>query len=132
MSGAAWRPGQRRTEEFEVGAEHLATRWQNDVPVLATPVVFWWTEVVAMHLLQPALAEGEMTVGAGHDRVRHLAPTGLGQVVRVSAEVTGVDGGRVTVSVDAADSGGTVYEGVHTRAVVRRDEFVAALGRRSS
>lgn len=130
MGGLAF--GERRTEHFEVRTEHLATAWDNDLPVLATPIVVWWTELVAMRLMQRMLGPGEMTVGAGHDRVRHLAPTGLGRRVAVHAECLKVTPGRAVFEVSAGDAAGTVYEGIHSRAVVARERMLAALKERSS
>ncbi|NIJ14280.1 fluoroacetyl-CoA thioesterase [Saccharomonospora amisosensis] len=127
---ACWAVGDTRVEEFQVRDEHLATSWANDLPVLATPIVLWWTELVAMNLMAPALAVGELTVGAGHEGVQHLAPTGLGETVRVTAELTGADRGKATFDVRAVDSAGVVYRASHTRAVVKRDRMVAALRER--
>ena len=54
-------PGQEGMHTFEVRAEHLATAWDNNLPVLATPIVLWWTELVAMWLMDPTLEPGQMT-----------------------------------------------------------------------
>jgi fluoroacetyl-CoA thioesterase len=125
-------PGRRRTEKFTVLPEHLASEWGNNLPVLATPIVLWWTEVVAMHLMEECLGEDMVTVGAGHDKVRHLAPTPIGQRVRVTAEVSEVSGNRAVFEVEALDETGPIYEAVHSRAVASRERFLQRLERRLS
>lgn len=117
---------------FEVRAEHLATAWDNNLPVLATPIVLWWTELVAMWLMDPTLEPGQMTVGAGHDQVRHAAPTGLGQHVTVRAECLESQSRQVVFRVVAEDAAGPIYEGIHSRGVIDRERMLAALERRST
>lgn len=132
MSEGRVSPGNRRSEQFEVAPEHLATNWANDLPVLATPVVLWWTELVAMNMLAPTLARGEMTVGSGHDRVQHLAPTGIGRPVQVEAILTEIDNGRFTFEVLASDPAGIIYRGIHMRAVVAKERMLDALRKRGT
>lgn len=51
-----------------------AKRWRNDLPVLATPLLLWLSEVTAMEALAEYLEEDEMTVGLSHES-SHLAAT---------------------------------------------------------
>lgn len=110
--------------------EHLvrpadsAAEWGNDLPVLATPVLLWLAEIACMRAMSDALDADEMTVGIGHDS-EHLAPTPVGDSVRVTAQLRSVDGRRVSFDVSARDGRDVVFSGRHTRAVVARSRFVA-------
>ncbi|MER6693767.1 hypothetical protein ABT329_33035, partial [Streptomyces minutiscleroticus] len=55
--------GRSATRRHVVGPRDLATAWDNDVEVLATPVLLWLSEVTAMDVLGDHLTEGWMTVG---------------------------------------------------------------------
>ncbi len=52
--------------------------------------------------------------------MRHIAATPVGRKVRAEAEVTAVDGTRVSFSVRATDFEHDIGEGVHERRVVDR------------
>jgi predicted thioesterase len=106
--------------------EDCARRWGNDLQVLATPVLLWLSEIAAMEVIAPAVPATTMTVGLSHDSA-HLAPTPVGDVVTVTATLTGACGKRLTFAVEAADSRDTVLRGVHERAAVNRDRFLARL-----
>ncbi|MFF4173279.1 thioesterase family protein [Streptomyces sp. NPDC001744] len=109
--------------------EDAATRWGNDLPVLATPVLLWLSEIAAMKVVEQAVGEGDMTVGLAHDS-GHLAPTPVGDEVTVSATLTRVDGRELVFDVEARDSEAVVLRGRHTRALIDRKRFVARIDRR--
>ena len=115
-------PGLVHELVHQVERTDTADAWGNELDVLATPVLLWLAEVASMHAVDGVLAEGEMTVGAEH-AVKHLAPTPLGDSVRVRATLAHVDGKRLTFEVVAADGMETVLEGTHTRYVVDRKRF---------
>jgi predicted thioesterase len=56
--------------------------------------------------------------------VRHLAATPPGQQVRARAEVTNVDGHKVTFCVQAWDEQELIGEGKHTRYVIDVARFM--------
>lgn len=122
------------SERFAVGAtavrEHVvragdcATHWENDLPVLATPVLLWLAEVTCMKVIEGALEPSEMTVGFKHDNAQHVAATPEGWTVTVTAEVTEVDGRMLTFAVRAHDGVEVVYRGTHVRAVIDREKFL--------
>lgn len=101
-----------------------AARWGNELEVLATPVLLWLGEITSMKAVEGAVPDTEMTVGFAHD-VRHLAPTPIGDTVRITATLVEVDGRKLVFEVSAADSSATVLAGRHTRAIVNRAAFTA-------
>jgi fluoroacetyl-CoA thioesterase len=107
-----------------VTEEDSAARWGNELEVLATPVLLWLAETTAMKALDGAVSDAEMTVGFAHD-VRHLAPTPIGDTVRITARLVEIDGRKLIFEVSAADSSATVLAGRHTRAIVNRVAFSA-------
>ncbi|GGY10434.1 thioesterase [Streptomyces minutiscleroticus] len=123
--------GRSATRRHVVGPRDLATAWDNDVEVLATPVLLWLSEVTAMDVLGDHLTEGWMTVGLNHDSA-HLAPTPAGEEITVTAMLTEVDGKLLTFSVEARDSRAVILRGVHGRAVINREKFLSKLAERSA
>jgi fluoroacetyl-CoA thioesterase len=85
--------------------------------VLATPVMIMIMENAALNATKPYLEPGESAVGTAID-IRHLAPTPAGARVVGKAEVTGVDGRRVSFSVQASDDIEEIGAGSHERMVI--------------
>jgi fluoroacetyl-CoA thioesterase len=102
-----------------VRPEHLANRFKDAAlpPVLATPVMIMIIENAALNAIKPYLEPGESAVGTAID-IRHLAPTPAGAQVVGKAEVTGVDGRRVSFAVQASDDKEAIGTGTHERMVV--------------
>ena len=107
--------------------DHLANRFKDAAlpPVLATPVMIMIMENAALNAIKPYLEAGASAVGTAVD-IRHLAPTPAGATVTGRAEVTGVDGRRVSFAVQASDERETIGTGTHERMVVN----LARLARR--
>jgi fluoroacetyl-CoA thioesterase len=116
---------------YKVNAGDLATAWRNDVPVLATPVLLWLSELAAMRAIADTLAEGQMTVGLSRDST-HLAPTPEGWSVQISASLTQIEGRRLVFAVEARDGRDVVLQGTHVRAIVNRDRFVENLAAKAA
>jgi predicted thioesterase len=113
--------------EFTVGEEHVAAHiGSGSLRVLATPVMIAFMERVSHRLLAQRLPEGFSSVGTLVE-VRHLAPTPLGDSLRVRCEVLQVDGRRVTLSVQAWDSRELVGDGRHERVIIDLARFLARL-----
>ena len=110
----------------EVTADDTADRWQNDLPVLATPVLLWLGEVAAMHAIAEYLDDHEMTVGLSHDS-SHLAPTPPGRAVQLTAELRHRAGRKLVFDVYGHDGVDEILRGTHTRAVVDRRKFLDRL-----
>jgi len=92
--------GARGTFEAIVRRADLASTFKDASlpPVLSTPVMIKFMENAALRAIVPYLDVGETAVGT-EISVRHLAATPVGRKVRAEAEVTAVDGTRVTFSV---------------------------------
>jgi len=116
--------GAQAVREHVVRTEDCATNWENDLPVLATPVLLWLAEVTSMKVIEDVLDPAEMTVGFKHDNAQHVAATPQGWTVTVTATVTEVDGRMLTFSVQAHDGVEVVYRGTHVRAVIDREKFL--------
>ena len=93
------------------------------VEVYATPGMVALMEAAAVAAIDPLLPEGRASVGVGLE-VRHLAATPPGEEVRAQAEVTGVDGRKVTLRVQAWDEHELIGEGTHVRYVIDVARFV--------
>jgi fluoroacetyl-CoA thioesterase len=87
-------------------------------------------EWVCVRLLKPHLDAGEGSLGV-HVDVSHLAATPPGLTVTVDAEVTAVDGKRVSFKVKAHDGVDLIGEGRHERFVVAWDRFNARVAEKA-
>jgi len=74
-------------------------------------------ERASIQAVQPRLPPGYATVGY-HVDVRHLAPTPLGEGVRVTAELTGVEGNKLLFNVEAFHGETRIGTGTHRRAII--------------
>lgn len=113
--------GAKGSFEAVVRREDLASTFKDASlpPVLSTPVMIKFMENAALRAVVPYLDAGETAVGT-EVSVRHLAVTPLGRKVVAEAEVTAVDGTRITFSVRATDFEHEIGDGVHERRVVDR------------
>lgn len=94
------------------------------VPVFSTPSMIALMENAAVRTIQGRLEQGETSVGT-HMDITHDAPTPVGVKVWAEAEVTAVDGRRVTFAVTAYDEKGPIGKGTHERVIIRADKFLA-------
>ena len=98
-----------------------------DVPVLGTPRLLALAEAATVQALDGALMPGQTSVGTSV-RLEHTAASPVGMRVTVTAQLTGVDGRRVTFAIEAVDAAGTVIGlGTVERVVVDRAKFLARL-----
>lgn len=116
-----------------VAPEHLASQFKDPMlpPVLSTPVMIMAMENAALAALKPYLDPGETAVGSRVD-VRHLAATPVGRRITAHAEVTGVDGRRITFAVRATDGTEEIGAGTHERALIDLQRFAAHLAQKVS
>ncbi len=119
--------GLKYTSELTVTDDVTAVKMgSGDMPVLATPAMIALMENAAMKAVAKELPEGCTTVG-GHIESSHLKPTKVGDKVTATAEVTKVDGKKITFKV-AAYSGDTLLgEGTHLRFIVDKERFMSKL-----
>lgn len=102
------------------------TLGSGDMEVFATPALTALMENAAMHAVAPTLPEGSTTVGA-MIQTSHVKPSALGEEVTATAELTEVEGRKLTFKVTASDSKGIVGEGIHIRYIVDRERFLSKL-----
>jgi predicted thioesterase len=116
--------GMKNEASHLVGEEHTAIHiGSGGSKVLATPWMIAFMERVSHGLLAQHLPEGYSSVGV-LVHVRHLAPTPVGNTVRVACEVIDIDGVRVTFKVQAWDDTELVGEGEHQRYVIDEARFL--------
>jgi predicted thioesterase len=117
-------PGMKAEKTFQVEEQHSALQvGSGGVPVLATPWMIAFMENVAFNLLEGTLPDVASSVGVLVE-VRHLAPTPIGAAVRVRAEVTEVDGSRVSFNLQAWDEHEKIGSGQHQRVVIDKQRFL--------
>src|SRR5215475_10332691 len=114
--------GAKGTYTLRVMPAHLANQFKDAMlpEVFATPMMITAMENAALNAIRAYLDPGESAVGTEVD-VRHLAATPVGHEVTAEAEVTGVDGRRVTFKVSARDETEEIGRGTHERMVVDLD-----------
>lgn len=111
------------------GDDTAAALGSGDLPVLGTPRLLAWAEAATVAALDGALDPGATSVGTRVE-LAHTAPSAVGDVVTVRAEVAEVDGTRVTFGVTATGPGGVrLGHGTVERVVVDGARFTARLGR---
>jgi predicted thioesterase len=117
------KPGLRGTAEIIVGTRDTAPHiGSGKIKVLATPVMVSLMEEAALHAVEGSLPAGFQTVGTRLD-ITHVAATPVGVRVTAQAEVTKVDGRRLTFRVWADDETERIGEGTHERIVVEVSRF---------
>jgi len=104
----------------ELTASHLGS---GTLRVYATPAMALFVERTCHGLLARHLPEGKTTVGV-ELRVRHLAPTPMGSLVRLRAEVVGIEGEMVSFHAELRDDVEPVGEVEHRRRVIDLERFL--------
>ena len=94
------------------------------LPVFATPQMIALMEGAAVNAVQACLEEDQGTVGT-HLDVSHDAATPVGMKVWAEAELTAVDGRKLTFAVAAYDEAGPIGRGTHERFVIAPSKFMA-------
>lgn len=119
--------GLKRTSELTVtDAVTAIAAGSGDMPVLATPMMMALMENAAMLAVKDELPEGCTTVG-GHIESSHLKPSKTGAVVRAEAEVTKIDGKKISFRVAAYCDNMLLGEGTHLRFIVEKEKFLSRL-----
>jgi predicted thioesterase len=122
---SALKPGFTAERELLVTEAETASRWGSGlVPVFSTPALVGLMESAAVQALDGTLPAGQTTVG-GHIDVHHLAATPVGMKVRARAELTAVDGRKLTFKIEAWDEVEAIGRADHERFVVDEAKFLA-------
>lgn len=106
---------EREDTAYEVGSGSLL--------VYATPCMVALMEGAACEAIADYLPEGKTSVGTQLN-ISHLSATPVGLEVRAEAEVTEVDGSKLTFKVTAYDEAGLIGEGTHQRFIVSTQRFL--------
>ena len=118
-------PGLSAEITLTVDESNTASKYGSGlVPVFATPAMVGMMEGAAVKALEGQLAEGQTTVGT-HIDVRHLAATPVGMQVRARAELTAVDGRKLTFQIEAWDEVEKIGEATHERFIIDTGKFIA-------
>jgi predicted thioesterase len=108
-----------------VAESDTAANWGSGlVPVFGTPSLVGLMEAAAVKALEGYLPAGQTTVGGRID-LRHLAATPVGMTVRARAELTALEGRKLTFQVEAWDEVEKIGEAQHERFVIITEKFVA-------
>lgn len=97
-----------------------------DMAVLATPAMVALMENAAMLAVALHLGEGETTVGSMIS-TSHLKPSKVGNAISAVAELTEIDGRKLTFKIQAYDGDTLIGEGDHIRFIVNREKFLGKL-----
>lgn len=94
--------------------------------VLATPAMVALMENAAMMAVALHLDEGDTTVGSMISTT-HLKPSKVGHSISAVAELTEVEGRKLTFKITAYDADVVIGEGDHVRYIVNREKFLSKL-----
>ena len=112
-------PGQEATLEVEVTADLTTNRMGKEgADVLSTPHLLGLMENASIQATDPHLPDGYTSVGYAVDGLRHIAPTNVGQTVRVHSVLTGVDRNRLTYQIEAYEGDTQIGKATHKRAII--------------
>ena len=115
MKGQAFAQVDREDTAKEVGSGALM--------VYATPCMVALMEGAACEAIEACLPEGQTSVGTALN-IAHISATPVGHEVRAEAEVTAVEGKKITFSLAAYDEAGEIGHGTHTRVSVNSQKFL--------
>ena len=116
-------PGLKGTAQILVGTRDMAPHvGSGKIKVLATPVMVSLMEEASLNAVEGLLPPGHQTVGT-HLDVTHIAATPVGLRVTAGAELTRIDGRRLTFRVWADDEKERIGEGTHERIIVEVARF---------
>jgi fluoroacetyl-CoA thioesterase len=95
--------------------------------VYATPIMILHMEMAAGASIASHLPEGFVSVGMDV-RVRHLAATPIGRIVRATSRVVKINPKSVVFEVEAWDGDRRIGDGTHCRGIVNVVEFEKRYG----
>ncbi len=109
--------------EIMVGTRDTAPHvGSGKIKVLATPIMVNMMEEAALNAVEGLLPDGHQTVGIRLN-ITHIAATPVGMRVKARAELTKIDGRKLTFHVSARDEKDLIGEGLHERIIVNVERF---------
>ena len=116
--------GMKAEIELVVGQEHTAMAFgSGGVKVFATPMMIGLMEKAALTAVDKHLGEGFATVGTVVN-AKHLAATPVGMKVKAVAELTSIEGKKLTFKIEAYDEKEKIGEGLHERYIIELTKFI--------
>lgn len=133
------RPGLTHRHSFRISHDQIVPNLYPesdlflDMPhVFATGYMVGLLEWACIELLRPHIEwPSEQTLGT-HVNFSHEAATLPGMVVTVDAELTRIEGRKLSFSVTAHDGLDTISNGTHDRVVIQKARFLERLERKQS
>ena len=107
-------------------ANTALTLGSGDMKVFATPAMVALMENAAMLAVATHLDDGASTVGVEMN-TSHIKASPMGATITASAELTTIEGRKLTFKVKAWDEQGVIGEGYHTRFIVDRERFLSKI-----
>jgi fluoroacetyl-CoA thioesterase len=98
--------------------------------VFATPCMIALMENAAYSAVQPALAQGQSTVGTGIN-AKHLAVTPIGLKVWAVATLCEIDRRKLTFTIEAHDETELIGTAVHVRFIIDEEKFADRANRKA-
>ena len=106
-----------------VSERHLASAFGSGlVDVLATPVLVGFCEEAARSMIDPALPEGQKTVGTAIS-LTHTAATPPKMKVTIRATLTAIEGRKLTFTIECSDEIESIGQCEHTRFIIDSARF---------
>ena len=117
--------GMTRELKIRTQPEQSARVFYPNLPdVFATPFLAGLMERVSAELINERLDAGEQSVGISMN-LKHIAATPLGMEVRVKAEISAVEGRKLTFALEAFDAVEKIGEATHERFIIQAEKFNA-------
>jgi len=124
MRSSSIEPGMVAEATQEVTCELTALHvGSGDLQVYATPAMAALVEQTCTSMVMPLLPNGQTSVGT-ELHIRHLAPTPMGGMVRIRAEVVAAQNNLITFNAQIWDEVELVGEVDHQRVVIEVDRFM--------
>ena len=97
-----------------------------DMAVLATPAMIALMENAAMLAVALHHDQGDTTVGT-EIATSHIKASKVGNTISAIAELTAIEGRKLSFKIEAYDGDKLIGEGHHTRFIVNREKFLGKL-----
>jgi fluoroacetyl-CoA thioesterase len=125
--GQTLRIGLTAVDNYLIKSEHAAKHvGSGEAEVLSTPAMIAFMEKTARQTVESRLPEGDITVGTRVD-IRHLDPVPIGENLKVTAQLVGIDKTKLTFKVKAEWRNEVIGTGQHERFIVNKEKFLQKL-----
>ena len=125
--GKNLRIGLKAVDGYLIKSEHAAKHvGSGEVEALSTPAMIAFMEKTARQTVESKLPEGDITVGTRVD-IRHLGPVPIGENLKVTAQLVGIDKTKLTLKVNAEWRNEVIGTGQHERFIVNKEKFLQKL-----